>query len=183
MSSISTPLTQAEKTPATLLLIEDDQSIQSAILLMLQGMFTIIFAGTMKEARTVIDKNKSLDIILMDVTLPNGSGLDLLSEVAGLCPEVPIVVISGNDYQIGEVVSRGAHDFLHKPFHADELKNSLMRARIFHRSWRFIKPIKQAISALKNDMTASVENLKKHEEAFKELLKTPSDKVKLNKNN
>ncbi|MEM1093008.1 MAG: response regulator [Bacteroidota bacterium] len=62
------------------------------------------------------EKAKAPDIILLDLTLPESSGLDTYTEVYGLYNNVPIVVLTGtNDEAVGlEAVQMGAQDYLIK---------------------------------------------------------------------
>jgi DNA-binding NtrC family response regulator len=63
------------------------------------------------------------DLVLLDLRLPDGSGIDFIPQIKGLDPELPVIMISA----YGEVetavaaVRAGAHHFLEKPIQLDEL--------------------------------------------------------------
>lgn len=100
-----------------------------------------LLAHTLAEARRVYDQH-SPDVAVLDVGLPDGNGLDLLSELKRKCPTLPIIMISGDDASslLQEVINRGGYSFLSKPFSAPVL----------------VEHIESAISASYNQYTAQV---------------------------
>jgi two-component system response regulator HydG len=63
------------------------------------------------------------DVVLTDLRMPNGDGMDLLREVRRLVPETQVIVMTayGTIESAVEAIRRGAYDFLAKPFKEDEL--------------------------------------------------------------
>ena len=86
-------------------------------------------AATIAEARAVI-ASQPLDIVLVDVRLPDGSGLDLVTELRGRPTASPVrIVIVSASVLAGErsqAMSSGADAFLGKPFGATELADLLV---------------------------------------------------------
>jgi signal transduction histidine kinase/DNA-binding response OmpR family regulator len=76
--------------------VEDDADLRAVIAE--QGRFLADFVGvaSLGEAREFLNAG-SLDLVLLDLNLPDGSGLDLIEEVHQLCPGLPIVVLSSTD--------------------------------------------------------------------------------------
>lgn len=68
-------------------------------------------------------KNKTFDILLIDVKMPERDGMYLMRAVKKQWPEVPIVVMSGypTPETIAEGLRLGAEEFIAKPFTPDEL--------------------------------------------------------------
>jgi len=68
-------------------------------------------------------RNNPYDLYLLDVMLPDGSGLDLIDPLLELDPSAICIIITGfGSIQMAvEAVRRGAYDFLSKPFTSDEL--------------------------------------------------------------
>ena len=83
-----------------------------------------LLAHTLEEARRIYNQN-SPDAAVLDVELPDGNGLDLLSEFKSNRPELPIIVISGDNSASldQEVLNRGGYSFLSKPFSVPVLVN------------------------------------------------------------
>ncbi|MDE6531284.1 MAG: response regulator transcription factor [Lachnospiraceae bacterium] len=66
-------------------------------------------------------------LVLLDVTLPDGSGLDLLRQIKKEHPLVPVILLTANDtdMDIVEGLEQGADDYITKPFSL-----SVLRARV-----------------------------------------------------
>lgn len=84
--------------------------------------YDVTAAADLAQARGLIGQ-KTYDTYLLDVMLPDGSGLDLLTEILHRDPDAVCIIITGfgSIEMAVEAVSRGAYDFLSKPFTSDEL--------------------------------------------------------------
>lgn len=115
-----------------ILVVEDDKIIGDGLLtaLKLEG-YAVDWAED-KESATLAFETHSYDMLLMDIGLPDGSGLDLLAEVRAKKSEVPILMLTAYDKTNYKVkgLDTGADDYLIKPFKLDELK---ARIRALHR--------------------------------------------------
>ncbi|MBM3137968.1 MAG: sigma-54-dependent Fis family transcriptional regulator [Chloroflexi bacterium] len=115
----------------SVLLVDDDTKARANIAnyLKLSG-YELIEAGTIKESRELITKNDP-DIIILDVQLPDGYGLDLLNELSKLPNKVPVIMMTGygNIEMAVDAMKNGAHDFLTKPIkNLENLESSIQRA-------------------------------------------------------
>lgn len=109
-----------------ILLIEDDITLGNGIRLALQNTFLqIILCHTLTEGRNVLDR-ESFDLLILDINLPDGSGLDLLNEVRKIST-VPIILLTANDMEMDIVtgLESGADDYITKPFSL-----AVLRARV-----------------------------------------------------
>jgi len=72
------------------------------------------------------------DIVLLDITLPDGSGLDLLTLLKQTCPKTGILILSAMDSLENRVagLDLGADDYLTKPFHLAELNRDTSKRHI-----------------------------------------------------
>lgn len=86
-------------------------------------------AATLAEARSTL-KRGDTDVVLLDVTLPDGYGPDLLYETSNLPIRPPIILITayGDIEMAVDAMRNGAHDFLSKPIQFSQLEKSLQRA-------------------------------------------------------
>lgn len=104
--------------PTTVLLIEsnpaDAQLIQNA-LVNAQGFFNTTWVTSLGESLGVLSEN-SVDVILLDLTLPDGVGLDAFDTVLAAAPHALILVLSAgiDDELMRESMRRGAHDYFAK---------------------------------------------------------------------
>ena len=119
-----------------ILLIEDEPELQKSIrqYLEIEGhVFEI--ASDFKEAEYKIAMY-DYDCILIDITLPKGSGLDLIKEIKNKKSKAGIIIISAKNSLDDKIsgLDLGADDYLPKPFHLSELNsriNALMRRKKF----------------------------------------------------
>jgi two-component system OmpR family response regulator len=117
------------KLPTTLI-VEDDQNIAAALAHALSNEYHIEIASTGKQA---IYKNDTTDyqVVILDLGLPDISGLDVCQQLRERGIKTPILVLSTDSSVITKInlLDAGANDFLTKPFSLGELK-ARMRALI-----------------------------------------------------
>lgn len=117
-----------------ILLIEDEKELREVIAASLrQARFVVETAATLVEARTKVAAYE-YDCILLDIMLPDGSGLDLLRGWDGQKPLGNVIILSAKDSVEDKVdgLNLGADDYLPKPFHLAELHariRSVMRRK------------------------------------------------------
>ena len=79
-----------------LLLLEDDTALRRGIQLALQGPEAqVTLVNTLAQAREALGQGR-FDLLLLDVNLPDGSGLELLKKVRG---QVPVILLTANDLE------------------------------------------------------------------------------------
>ena len=113
--------TVIDNTKNSILIIEDDPQYQNLLSQSLGELYTLRIAGTVEEAVKLID-TFSPNIIISDVHLPDGSGIDFCKQHVDTNLADVIFISGGLDFdnkiQAYEV---GASDFIHKPFSIIEL--------------------------------------------------------------
>ncbi len=101
-----------------ILITEDDEKLNHGIRLALKGEDYFFFqCRTLAEARQVI-RQQQLSLILLDVNLPDGSGIDLVRELRRDQNQTPIILITVNSMELDVVagLGAGANDYITKPF-------------------------------------------------------------------
>ena len=85
-----------------LLHVEDDADIRQLMTLLLDERFVITPAGSVKEAEGLLDdlQGNHFDLVLLDIGLPDGSGLDLLESISSLTYSPEVLVFSMDDIQV-----------------------------------------------------------------------------------
>src|SRR5215208_6705405 len=113
-----------------ILIVDDDQAIRWTLTEALQSWgFAPVEAASVAEALKHF-KAVSPDVVLLDIDLPDGSGLDVLREIKRERPEVVAIMITGN-VQIDNTISAlrgGAYDFIAKPLNLEELRVTIRNA-------------------------------------------------------
>ncbi len=106
-----------------ILIVEDDRALNSGIALSLRG-DDVCQAFCIKEAEGLLDN--SIDLIILDINLPDGSGLDFCRKIRETS-SVPIIFLTANDMEIDIVtgLETGADDYITKPFSL-----AVLRARV-----------------------------------------------------
>lgn len=116
-----------EKSKATVLIVDDNEQIVRTLDMALTSWaYATLQAGTIADASKLI-KAEEPQIVLLDIELPDGSGLDFLPKIKEQNPETIVVIVTGNvDVKTTITALRGgAHDFISKPIHLEELRVTL----------------------------------------------------------
>ncbi|TYR74408.1 response regulator [Rossellomorea vietnamensis] len=124
------------------LIIEDDPMVaefNKRYLDKVDGFALVDVVHTTKEAKSVLELEK-VDLMLLDVFMPGGNGLELLREVRerGLAVDAILITAASDTEKIQSALRFGAIDYLIKPFEFDRFKQALLRFKekqtIFHNS-------------------------------------------------
>ena len=110
-----------------LLMVEDSPSLAEVYRAYLEGTgHEIHIAANLKEAFDAYNANRP-DVVLLDIQLPDGSGMDFLERYGEAKNDAAIIVMTahGTNEIALEAIKRGASDFLTKPFDASRLQVTL----------------------------------------------------------
>ena len=94
-----------------ILTIEDDAAIRRGIVDALKATGYVVWQAGRADEGTAMALSKPCDLVLLDLVLPGGSGLDLLVEVRKEKPTLPVIILT----------ARGEEHYVVKPFSLDEL--------------------------------------------------------------
>lgn len=105
------------------LVVDDDQQISQLLgrYLTDQG-FRVTLAGNRRQCQAALNGDK-LDIVVLDVLLPDGSGLDLCREMRTHHPRLPVILVTALREEVDRIIGLeiGADDYIGKPFNPREL--------------------------------------------------------------
>ena len=117
---------------ATILIVEDKDSLRSMLLDALRGLGHTGLGARSAEAGLEILKSKprQIDLLLTDLKLPGMNGLTLLAAAHDLDPLMPVMVMTafGTVPDAVAAIKRGAYDFLQKPVDLNELEVKVQEA-------------------------------------------------------
>ncbi len=126
---VSDPL-DSRTTVTTTLVVDDEESVRTHLVRFLTSIgHEVVLARTGAEALTEVRRRK-LTCILLDVRLPDTSGLDLAPSLLELEPHAAILMLTGvNDAKTAALcMQRGAVDYLVKPVEPHDLERAISRA-------------------------------------------------------
>jgi two-component system chemotaxis response regulator CheY len=110
---------------ARIMVVDDSVFMQSLIKSIIEKLGHEV-VGTAKNGKEAIDQyiKSSSDLVFMDVTMEEMSGISALEEIMKLDKDARIVMCSamGQQVIIKEAIKKGAKDFITKPFQPDEIK-------------------------------------------------------------
>lgn len=118
-----------------ILLIEDDFALAmgTEFALSAEG-YKVVHADTIKKATECLDE--SLDLILLDIMLPDGNGYDFIGTVRAWNQNIPVIFLTamGEEVNVVQGLELGADDYVTKPYRLKELMSRiaahLRRSRI-----------------------------------------------------
>ncbi|NJD62610.1 MAG: response regulator, partial [Deltaproteobacteria bacterium] len=107
----------------TILVVEDDRNLSLVLSRVLQKEgYEVAVANTVAEGKSLLNE-RAPGIVLTDVYLPDGTGLEILESAKSIDRDIDVIVKTAN--ATGEAaiaaMKKGAHDYLLKPFQVDEL--------------------------------------------------------------
>jgi len=131
------------------LIVDDDKIVSTSLVAFCREEGLAVEAvGTQAEALHRL-RYTPPDILITDVRLPDGSGMDLLRKARELRPDVPVILITGYGSIEDAVcaIKLGAQDYIVKPIKDDVLRLALMRARENRRVYRENHRLRRAVHA------------------------------------
>jgi len=109
------------------LIIEDDRNLSQGLCLALKGpKLQIVPCFDLKSAREQLACGMT-ELVLLDINLPDGSGLELLREIKAEMKSIPVILLTANDMEMDVIMGleNGADDYITKPFSLE-----ILRARV-----------------------------------------------------
>ena len=110
-----------------ILLLEDDEALGRGICMALETPdCTVTHCATRLQATDIL-QNMVFDLLILDINLPDGSGLELLRALRQNGDLTPAILLTANDLELDEVtgLEAGADDYITKPFSL-----AVLRARV-----------------------------------------------------
>ncbi len=113
-----------------ILIIDDEPGIRTVLSDIIKDEnHQVVTAGDGFEGLTIL-KEEIIDLVILDVWLPNMGGIDVLKEIKKEYPDIEVIMISGHaniDIAV-KAVKLGAYDFLEKPLSLDKIVNLIKNA-------------------------------------------------------
>lgn len=161
-----------QQTRSALVVDDEPQIVELIALLLGERGWRVESARSVASARKTLERMPVLDLAVVDVRLPDGSGLDLAAIAKSAHPDADVVVVTGfPSYEaVVEAVRVGIVDYVSKPFSADDIRAMVNRAEArftirrgdladphTRRMLSLLDGILQRLMALERHMTTLVE--------------------------
>jgi len=126
----------AARSVSSLLLVEDDPAVTFALRAVLEAEGIEVRSATNGRAAMSAITKQLPDVVLLDIGLPDVSGVDVYTEIATRWPRLPVVFITAelDDTAVAQFLRRPHVGFLRKPFEAEQLLETLSRITAIKRS-------------------------------------------------
>jgi DNA-binding NtrC family response regulator len=111
---------------ARVLVVDDEAGVRESLRMLLKDECEVVTAENVAAARRTLEEF-SPDLILLDLVMPGGNGLELLSHVSEQGDDIPVVVLTATRTVATavEAMKLGAADYITKPFEVDALRIKL----------------------------------------------------------
>ena len=156
--------------PATILVVDDESGMRTTLVANLEEAgYRVIGCNRGKDAMRYVE-NDAPDVVIADLRLPDGSGLEILESLKEIKPEASFVLVTGYASLETAVaaLNQGAYAYITKPFNMDEVhatvRNAIRQQRLLLENQRLVENLQQT----NKNLGEEVRERKRAEEALAE---------------
>ena len=128
-----------EQTPAKILIADDDHLVREAVLKILQMFgYQVTAVASGQETIDYLDQDNSVDVIILDINMPNMDGFETIAEINRRKLDVPVLFLTGAgsmEYAV-RAINLGAYDFINKPIEDLDIFNIKIKRALEKRMLR-----------------------------------------------
>jgi DNA-binding NtrC family response regulator len=127
----------------TLLIVDDELGARQSLEVILDDDFHVLTAESGQEALEIA-KNEPVDLILLDIHMPEMDGLEVLRKIKERDEEIDIIIVSALNLarKAVEAIKLGAYDYITKPYEPEDILSTVARVihkRNLHRELDFLR--------------------------------------------
>jgi DNA-binding NtrC family response regulator len=114
-----------------ILIVDDEASLRTTLFRALDRKgYQVITSANVKEAETISQSDKPVDLAIVDLKLPDGDGIELMSRLRQIHPNIQVIILTGHASieSAVEATRSGAFHFVTKPCNLDEILSLVERA-------------------------------------------------------
>ena len=110
------------------LVIDDDVQIRELLKVFLENNGCDVKTASTGEKGLAKIRKRNFDLVLLDIILPDGDGVEVLTNIKKILPNAPVLMITGgSDVEIAEsCLRKGAADYITKPFDFEYLRTTIL---------------------------------------------------------
>ncbi|MCC5847758.1 MAG: sigma-54-dependent Fis family transcriptional regulator [Verrucomicrobia bacterium] len=130
-----------------MLVVDDDPGTRESLRTIFSREYNVILTENAAQALGALAV-QSVDLVLLDVIMPDKDGVTFLRELSDMHPDLPVVMISASDQvrSVVESMKSGAVDFVTKPFDVQELRQLVGRVLHQHTLQRKVRAMESDLS-------------------------------------
>lgn len=115
-----------EKIAPTILIVDDEVNILESFKMFLKDDYNIFTATSGEEALKIVEKG-NINLILLDIMLPDFDGIDLLRQIKDINKNIEVIMVTAikTVKTAIQAMKLGAYDYITKPFNVDEVVSSI----------------------------------------------------------
>ncbi|MBN1571456.1 MAG: response regulator [Acidobacteria bacterium] len=159
------------------LIVDDDVDLRSALMEYIRQMgISVRTAGSVSEAVQIINSEViPFELILTDLKLPGGSGLDVLNAAHSVDPSTLVTIITGYATMENaiEAIRQGAHNYIAKPFSMNEIgvqvRNMVERVTLSKENARLSVRLQELYQQINQMQSERIEFVRLHEDLVRQL--------------
>ena len=110
--------------PRKVLVVDDSKLMHKMYEVMLRQ-YALVYASDGRQALDRLAEHADIDLVLLDINMPNMNGLEFLAEMRsnGAHPDVAVIIISteGREEDTQRGLEAGASAYIKKPFHTEDI--------------------------------------------------------------
>ena len=114
------------------LIVDDDTGVREGLRFALEESYTVLDAPNGRSALSIVraERVERIDLVLLDILMPEVDGLEILQELKALEPDLPVIMMTAVKTVRTTVAAMklGASDYVTKPFQEDELLAAIRQA-------------------------------------------------------
>ncbi|MCX7706025.1 MAG: response regulator [bacterium] len=151
-----------ESEKPAILVIDDELGPRESLRILLQDFYSVYLAKDGYEGISMLSSG-DYDVVILDLRMPEKSGLETLEEIRKINPEIPVIILTG--FGTLESAQRAVHlnifEFISKPFDVNEMKEIVKRAVEKNKINRSTKVILNQLRKLNTDLEDRIHELEK----------------------
>jgi DNA-binding NtrC family response regulator len=131
-----------------ILVVDDDPMVRRSCQRILDPRYDVHLVETGQAGLAALEASPGADLALVDLKLPDISGIDILRQAPDRFPDVPIIIITGYSTirSAVEAIKMGACDYVAKPFTPDELEAAVEKALRERKHRRDFRSLREALA-------------------------------------
>jgi DNA-binding NtrC family response regulator len=127
----------------TLLIVDDELGARQSLEVILEDDFHVLTAESGQEALEIVQK-EPLDLVLLDIHMPEMDGLEVLGKIRERDEEIDIIIVSALNLarKAVDAIKLGAYDYITKPYEPEDILSTVARVihkRNLHRELDFLR--------------------------------------------